>query len=416
MTAMFAAQGAADSGPAHGRESPADDGQAAAKKCDNPGQGPKKPGQCPDPLRHMQWNLDELQVEEAWAYATGKGVIVAVVDSGIDPDHPEFAGRILWFPEANFKDPEVTEGPSEGVSPFGLKSTHGTRNSGILGAAAGNGEGIHGVAPGIMIMPVRVLGGDFDDNVESFDNSDAGSIAKMTAGIRFAMEHGAQVISMSWGLSIHREVHAAERMEDLRRAVDEAWEQGVVLVAAAGNDAEPYCQGPASHPRVICVSAVGRNGEASLGYSRDALGASHIMAPSGTGTTDPCEDQVVMTMPPWGSRSCGLPLGYTAASGTSIATPHVSGIAALLVELGLTNAEIVDRILCTADDLGEPGRDPIYGYGRVNALRAVTNDRNEGCVSGAMGSAPVSVPDAPSMQPTRAITISNPIVGRERRM
>ena len=80
-----------------------------------------------------------------------------------------------------------------------------------------------------------------------------------------------------------------------------------------------------------------------------------------------------------GERPCDLPPSYFTMTGTSAATPHVAGVAAMLVELGLTNAEVMDRISCTAEDLGEPGRDSIYGYGRVNALRAVTNDRNPDC-------------------------------------
>ncbi|HEX9815778.1 MAG TPA: S8 family serine peptidase [Candidatus Thermoplasmatota archaeon] len=376
----------------------AGDGKTSPE-CEKVADKPAHPRHCPDPLRHMQWNLDVIEADAALSYATGKGVVVAVIDTGLDRDHPEFAGRILWFSDANLRDPDA-DGPTD---EFG----HGTWSAGIIAAAARNGQGIHGIAPDATILPIRPLDGSVEELL-----LDQEPVRRIAAAVRFATAHGADVISMSLSAGPQRELQG---LDELREATKEAWNQGIVLVAAAGNDeGRPYCNEPASHAQVICVSGVMRSGQKGLRFQHDVIGMSHIMAPADNfapevllqdgatlpvepgATTSGCEEAIVTTDPIFfnGTTECGgMPAGYFFATGTSIATPHVAGVAALLVELGLSNEEIMDRILCTADDLGEPGRDATYGYGRVNALRAVTNDRNEDCGSDGIVSASTAALD-----------------------
>lgn len=316
-----------------------------------------------DPLESAQWGLTAIQAPQAWQRATGRGITVAIVDTGVDRDHPEFQGHIPYG--ASWICPKGVARPCED---WDDGNGHGTHVAGIA-AAPLDGRGIVGVANDATILPVRVL-----------DEKGVGSSRHVAAGIRWAVDQGADVINLSLGsLPLLSQVEGLLGLDGgFFDAIDYALRQHVLVVAAAGNDSLPMC----SNQRllasgVMCVGAVDREGLRS-GYSNFGLGVD-VVAPGGAGGVacgNPRED-VLSTVAPDGviAASCEVVAGYAALAGTSMAAPHVSGIGALLAELGLRGPNAARRIRATADDLGPSGRDLLYGAGQVNAARAVAGVR-----------------------------------------
>ena len=304
-----------------------------------------------DPLRPQQWGLDLIHADPAHSVTTGAGATVAVVDTGIDAAHPDLAGRVL--PGRDFVDGDST--PQDG-------NGHGTHVSGIIAADAGNGIGVDSVAPGASILPVRVL-----------DNGGAGSDADVAQGIDWATGHGADVINLSLGGSLP--TAGLGLPDQMTAAVERAVDHGVVVVAAAGNDGLPFCENNSLSGKVLCVGAVDKRENRSF-YSSFGSGLS-LVAPGGSDL--PGTDEDILST--WNDG------GYRELAGTSQATPHVSGVAALLVSLGVRGQAAVQRILATATDLGTPGPDELFGAGLVNAQAAVA-----GLGRGAAGGSPTSSP------------------------
>jgi len=289
-----------------------------------------------DPLRSHQWGLDLIHADQAHAVTTGAGAVVAVLDTGIDASHPDLAGRI--GPGWDFVDGDST--PQDG-------NGHGTHVSGIVAADAGNGIGVDSVAPGARIMPVRVL-----------DANGSGSDANVAAGIDWATDHGADVINLSLGGTLPT---SGLGMQDaISAAIQHALDQGVVVVAAAGNDGLPFCENNSFGGKVLCVGAVDKRESRSF-YSSFGSGVS-LVAPGGSDL--PGTDEDVLST--WNDG------GYQELAGTSQATPHVSGVAALLVSLGVRGQAAVQRILATATNIGPSA---VYGAGLVNAQAAVAGLR-----------------------------------------
>lgn len=315
-----------------------------------------------DPFRSKQWGLDRIQAEHAWATSTGSGVVIAVLDTGVDLTHPDLSsnlfsgGRDLMAPGCSPKGKKCPEAQD--------RNGHGTHVAGIAAATTNNGIGISGVAPDARILPVRVL------------DSRGGKTETIAAGIDYAVDSGAAVINLSLSfVPVEGEVARIRgSMRPLHDAVDRAYDAGAVIVVAAGNDSVPLCAEPATHRRVICVGATDRSDMRAWYSNGDATGQRfYVSAPGGEGALS-CAADVYSTFLREAETSCsgGNP-GYEATSGTSMAAPHVSGVAALLMAMGLDNRAAIECITSTATDLGAPGRDPVYGYGRINARRAVTN-------------------------------------------
>jgi serine protease len=299
-----------------------------------------------DPLRSHQWGLDLIHADQAHAVTTGAGAVVAVVDTGIDASHPDLAGRI--GPGWDFVDGDST--PQDG-------NGHGTHVSGIIAADAGNGIGVDSVAPGARIMPVRVL-----------DSSGSGSDADVASGIDWATDHGAGVINLSLGGTLPT---SGLGMQDaISAAIQHALDQGVIVVAAAGNDGLPFCENNTFGGKVLCVGAVDKREQRSF-YSSFGSGVS-LVAPGGSDL--PGTDEDVLST--WNDG------GYQELAGTSQATPHVSGVAALLVSLGVRGQAAVQRILSTATNIGPSS---VYGAGLVNAQAAVAGLRPAAGGGGAGG-------------------------------
>jgi len=308
-----------------------------------------------DPLRDRQYGLDIVESDAAHATATGRGATIAIIDTGVQASHPDLqGGRLLQG--YDFVQNDAT--PQDDVD------GHGTHVLGIAGAATGNGVGVASVAPGARLLPVRVL-----------DNDGSGTIEDVVRGIDYAVREGADVINLSLGGDPSSLILSSSRFD---AAIDRALDAGRVVIAAAGNDGLPACNQPSGQGRLLCVGSVDRDRNRSLfsnfSGNTQALG---IMAPGGSGFFGPDILSTFIRDEP----GDGVAGPYTEIAGTSQATPHVAGVAALLVEKGLRGQAAVRRILATASDAGVPGPDPEYGAGIVNARAAVA-----GLSSGAGGS------------------------------
>lgn len=281
-------------------------------------------GRAGDPYRKRQWSLDRVAFERTWEVSDGRTAVVAVVDTGVDAGHEDLAGAVL-------PGYDTVDGGDGRTDPNG----HGTHVAGTIAAVTGNGRGIAGTAPGARILPVRVLDGD-----------GGGRLSDILEGIVWASEHGADVINLSLG--------GAGGADLYREVIQYAEDRGVVVVAAAGNEAEEGNPStyPGADPGVITVAAVDaglhRAGFSNYGPQVDLAGP--------------------------GVAVVGLyRQGYAILSGTSMATPHVAAAAALVVARrpGLGPDAVQQVLEAAADDLGPSGRDDEYGAGLVDPWDAV---------------------------------------------
>ncbi|MFG1989716.1 type VII secretion-associated serine protease mycosin [Actinoplanes sp. NPDC048988] len=320
-----------------------------------------------DSVRDDEWHLETLDVPDAWTYADGAGVTVAVIDSGVDATHPDLQGQVL--PGHDFVDPKG-DGDTDLVG-------HGTTVSAIIAGRDDDQNGVVGIAPKAKILPVRVL--DADNRYD-----DALIVAR---GVRWAVDHGARVINLSLGGNGSSAALAA--------ALDYAFAKDVVVIACTGNTSASSGTDvwyPAREPGVLAVAGTERDGT-SL-WSGSITGKETVVTAPAT--------QLV------GARSGGT---YWKVQGTSFAAPMVSATAALIRSRWPTMpaGEVINRIIRTAKDLGTPGRDATFGYGMVNPVAALTAsvpaildnplDTNPSPGVARFGSAPVpgqaqSAPDA----------------------
>jgi serine protease len=318
-----------------------------------------------DTLWSQQWGPRQVHAPEAWPTSTGAGAVIAIVDSGVDLSHPDLQGQLVSGATFVGCPPRTSGSCGNGdwkSGDAGDPDPHGTHVAGIAAAATGNGIGVAGVAPDAKIMPVKVLG------------PDGGSFAEIAAGIRWAADNGADVINLSLGaLPGVQALEITGLMADAREAIAHANSRGAVVVVASGNESAPLCASPSFNNGALCVGATDPF-EAHAYYSNltvkpDLL---TVSAPGGQGTLF-CEDDVVSTVPAGSEGFCGSG-GYDFYAGTSMATPHVAGVAALLTAQGRANAEVYDILTSTARQpvTGLRGvYDPVYGYGIVDAAAAV---------------------------------------------
>ncbi len=295
-----------------------------------------------DPLFPRQWALGQIRGPGAWARGfRGRGTVIAILDSGIDQGHPDLLPNRLEGVDMYArvkKIPDCPPGPED-------DDGHGTHTAGIAAAAANNGIGVAGVAPEAKILPIKVG----DASTVDFD--------AVVAGIRWAADQGADVASLSVATGEGVPVAGAQLAPlepQLEAAVEYAWSRGTVVVAAAGNKSTPLCSYPAAAAKAVCVTASDRAGKPTT-YSNAGAepdGTTVVRAPGGggtPGTVDICEDNVLSTLwPQSASGGCKSTKGYDTLAGTSMAAPHVAGLAALLAGAGLTAPEIVARLKDTA--------------------------------------------------------------------
>ncbi|MCL6498700.1 MAG: S8 family peptidase [Firmicutes bacterium] len=350
-----------------------------------------------DPGYPLQWHYPKIGLPAAWDVTTGAPVIVAVVDTGIRFDHPDLAG--VTVPGYDFfdNDPDPTDPVCPSVDPN--EASHGTHVAGTVAAVTNNNMGVAGVAWGgasaVKIMPIRVLGED-----AAAGKCATGTAAGTASAIVYAADNGAKVINLSLGS------YAASQTE--QAAVNYALSRGVALVAAAGNDNTSAPSYPAAYPGVIAVSATACN-DTKASYSNYG---SYIWIAAPGGDIPDCDgdgyqDWVLST---WWSPSAGNQYGYL--RGTSMAAPHVSGVAALLISRGFVGPDTIrNRLRDTAVDLWAPGWDQYFGWGLVNAALAVGASNPNGMMRAFAGTISGSTitrqSDVATVAATGSFTITN---------
>jgi len=315
-----------------------------------------------DPFFSFQWHMKMLGAERIWDIQRGDpSVVVAVLDTGIAYEDfgpfrkaPDWGGTVFV---QGFNVFTRTQHAND-------DNFHGTHVASTVAEATNNGVGVAGLAFGCALMPVKVL--DSDGNGTYFD---------VAEGVDYAVnftQNGAKpvkVINMSLG--------GDGSSETLSRAIDRAISAGVVVVAAAGNDNMPTVSFPASHPSVIAVGAVDARKERAP-YSNYGPRID-VVAPGGNINRDDDGDGkpdgvLQQTFNPRTAKDQGRydDFAYFFVDGTSQATPHVSAMAALLVRQGITDpAAVKASITSTAEDLGPPGKDDIFGYGLIRPTVAL---------------------------------------------
>lgn len=309
----------------------------------------------------FQWNFDNptnggVQAETAWDTTNGSGVVVAVVDTGVAYENyrrswferysqaPDLAGT-SFIKGYDFVNNDAHANDDAG---------HGTHVAGTIAGTTNEGAGVAGLAYGATIMPVKVLG-----------SNGSGSYADVADGIRFAADNGAQVINLSLGGSV-----GASYLED---AVCYAKSKGVTVVASSGNDGANSVSYPAAYDN--CVIAVGatRFDERVTDYSNQGTSLD-LVAPGGDVSVDQNGDGYGdgILQQTFGNNPNSF--GYYFYQGTSMAAPHVSAAAAMVIAVGKagTPAEVQTFLESTADDLGASGFDTTYGYGLINLGVALT--------------------------------------------
>jgi serine protease len=309
-----------------------------------------------DPLYKHQWHLDQIGMPEAWKLADGNGITVAVLDTGVAYENyenfhqvPDLAG-ITFVDGYNFVDNNTHADDDHG---------HGTHVTGTIAQATNNGIGVAGIAHNVKIMPLKVLSG-----------SGSGSVAGIADAIRYAADHGAKVINMSLGGAFPSRV--------LKKAVEYAHDKGVVVVCAAGNESRGKVGYPAAYPGAIAVAATQFDESTTFysNYGKDidvaAPGGNTRVDQNGDGMPDGVLQNTIATQDPTKDD-------YYGYMGTSMASPHVAGVAALIVGEGVTDPDAVETIL--KDTSRKPANQAYvrdrYGAGIIDAPAAIKKARSE---------------------------------------
>ncbi|WMW21768.1 S8 family serine peptidase [Methanolobus mangrovi] len=269
------------------------------------------------------WSLECIDAEKVCPKFTGECVRVAVIDTGIDYTHPDLAPNY-------YGGYDFVNGDTDPMDDNG----HGTHVAGIIAAVDNDDIIIVGVAPDAELYALKALDSQLD-----------GQISDINAAIDWAIQEDMDIISMSLGSSTD--------FISLRRMCQEAYDEGIVLVAAAGNDCGGNVNYPAAYDSVIAVSAMEKNGSIAC-FSN--IGPEVELAAPGVSILSTYKED-----------------GYASIAGTSMATPHVSGVVALLLSANpsLTPDEVRSILQNSATDLGDSGWDDEYGYGLVNAYDAI---------------------------------------------
>ncbi|UFP92870.1 S8 family serine peptidase [Gloeobacter morelensis] len=293
-----------------------------------------------DPLYPQQWNLRAIGIEGAWQKADGSGAVVAVIDTGVARRLPDMAQTdfVRGYDFVN-DDDDATDDQG-----------HGSHVAGTIAQSTDNGEGVAGIAYRARIMPVKVL-----------DRYGSGSALDVAEGIKFAADNGANVINLSLGGPGDSSV--------LREAVDYAHRKGVVVVCAAGNESAPQASYPALYANCLSVSATGPDGSLSF-FSNFGRGVD-LSAPGGDKSALGADGGILQnTIDEQGNST------YASYQGTSMAAPHVAGVAALVYSAGVQDAAEIRKVLLSATrPVGHDFQNQ-HGAGQLNAQLALDSLEN----------------------------------------
>ncbi|MBT2409622.1 type VII secretion-associated serine protease mycosin [Streptomyces sp. ISL-12] len=317
-----------------------------------------------DYIRDRQWALEAFAAEDVWAESQGEGVTVAVIDSGVDPNHPDMTGQVLG-------GKDFTGGGDAHEDVIG----HGTKMASIIAAhghGTDNSSGVVGLAPRAKILPLRTLQTRQDKNLDE----------TWAAAVRYAVDHGAQVINMSFGAS-----GGSGTISVGRDAIAYAQAHDVVVVAAAGNEGINAVIEPAALPGVVSVGAIDAH--------------ANLWEDSNTG------EDLVLTAPGVDivGANATMDNGYGVASGTSEATAFVSAAAALVRSKhpGLTAGQVINRLIKSATFAHHEGLtapDEEYGYGMVRPYSALTMDIPAGPAENPLGQMQIGSGSGGAPRPT----------------
>lgn len=284
-----------------------------------------------DKLYDRQYGPQKLRAPRAWDSALGKDIRIGIIDTGIRTGHPDLRGKVVAQRDFYNGDGTTEDDKAED------SGRHGTRVAGIVAAKTDNRKGIAGICPGCDLVVGKFMG------------PNGGSLADSLKAINFAVDNGAKVLNLSYG-------YVGKNSPQEEEVINSAWNQGVFISASVYEGFPPGYYGkqndwPAAYKRVMAVSTTNR-------YDKRASFANYgsyidIVAPGVN----------ILSTNSFGS--------YSYSYGTSFSAPHVSGVAGLLAGKGFSNEEIRKRIESSAVDLGKKGKDPYYGYGRIDALAAV---------------------------------------------
>lgn len=317
-----------------------------------------------DPYYRFQWHLDNpayggINMEEAWEITKGNpSVIVAVLDTGVA--YEDYTQTVFGRTRRYYRAPDLAN--TKFVAGYDFINNdnhpnddngHGTHVTGTIAQSTNNGIGVAGIAPNCSIMPIKVL-----------SSSGSGPYSAISDGIRWAADNGAKVINLSLG--------GSQPSITLENALSYAYGKGVTIVCAAGNEGQPTLLYPAAYD-AYCIAVGAIRYDEIRAYYSNYSNSLDLVAPGGDLNVDQNGDGYgdgVLQQTFSGSYNNW---GYWFYQGTSMATPHVSGVAALLISAGVaTTPDLIRHVLqSTAKDLGPPGFDPEYGWGRVDALAAL---------------------------------------------
>lgn len=325
-----------------------------------------------DPLFPNQWNIQNSDIDSSWLYTTGnKNITVAVIDSGVDTEHPDLKGNLLPLIDvwAELGRQDIYNDLGANIDYAGKDGNgHGTHVTGILGAIFNNNQGISGIVNNIRILPIKAS-----------NYKGETSASTISRAILKAVENKVNIINLSIGGP------KSEGTQTLKDAVNKALESNILFISATGNESIRNkglisdVTVPAAYPGVLAVGAINRKDQVA-DYSNGGDDIS-LVAPGG-GSGGLGDEKIYSTFPTYKtylSYRDKINGPYALLSGTSMACPHVSGAAALILsrEPDLSAKKLRIRLLSTTNLLSNKGFDKSSGYGKLNVYQSLTQKSDD---------------------------------------